>query len=1195
MNVPINSSCVLYRFFAGFTLLIMMILGPTAYAQPTFDKSFSPATIGPGSVSTLQFNITNISSAGIRGLAFTDTLPAGMTIASPANATSTCNGGTLSAPDGGTSISYSGGGVGAASTCSITVNVTSSTPGTHTNTSGDLTSDAGNSGNATADLTVATDRPGFSKSFSPSTIAFGGRSTLTFIIDNTANPALAANLTFVDNLPSGMVVADPTNASKTCAGGTLTAVAGGSVISYSPAFFGDATVAAGASCTISVDVIGNTVGQLANITGELSSTPQFGGATRSSGKASGTLEVIVERISFSKSFNDDPIPPGGGMVNLEFTIRNLDRSATAGNIAFTDDLDAVLSGLVAVGLPANDICGTGSTLSGASTLSVSGGSLAAGASCTFSVDLQVPAGAVAGSYTNTTSSITADLDGAAVTGLPATDVLFIAPIPRLSKVFVDAVVGTGNTVIMRFTIENTSTTLAATDIAFTDNLNQPTFISGIAVSALPAAGFCGAGSLATTFMSSGDLILSVTGANLAAGASCSFDVELTVPADIVSSIYLNTTGQITATVDGAELIGNPASASLEVVSAPALTKEFIDDPVDPGENVTLEFTLAHDLNASADATGITFTDDLDAALSGLVATGLPQLDVCGSGSQIDGVALLTFSGGALSPGDSCTLSVTLQTPATAPAGAHTNTTSSVVATVSGVSAMANPAMDDLQIAGLTLTKEFTDDPVIPGDAVTLRFTIDNTSLVSTATNILFTDDLDATLNDLAGDGVPVSDVCGVGNGSISWLSGGRFLIFSGGSLAPGETCSFDVILQVPAGAFSDTYPNITSGFSATIDGTPNVAFENASDFLVVSSDLLLLSKTFSDDLVAPGGNVALSFTITNLSATDAVTDIAFTDDLDAALTGLSASSLPANDVCGTGSQLTGTDMLSLTGGNLAADDSCTFDVVLTVPSAAEPGTLASNVTSEVSGTSNGLAVSGDPARAEFQVAFLDFSKQFDGDVDAGATAVLTFTIQNLSASESVAGLSFLDDLEAMLSGVVATGLPAFDICGTGSQIDGSSLLAFTGGNLLPNGSCSFNVTLQVPAGAAPGTYLNATSSLRINGSPVADGAQALLTVLSADDSDGDGVLDVNDVCPATVIPEGVPTQSLGNNRYALIDDDGIFDTISRGDSSGTVFTIQDTAGCSCEQIIEELGLGKGHEKKGCSGEAMQNWVDLVNP
>ncbi|MCB1037210.1 MAG: hypothetical protein KDD47_25500, partial [Acidobacteria bacterium] len=88
--------------------------------------------------------------------------------------------------------------------------------------------------------------------------------------------------------------------------------------------------------------------------------------------------------------------------------------------------------------------------------------------------------------------------------------------------------------------------------------------------------------------------------------------------------------------------------------------------------------------------------------------------------------------------------------------------------------------------------------------------------------------------------------------------------------------------------------------------------------------------------------------------------------------------------------------------------------------------------------------------------------------------------------------------------------------------------------------------------------------------------------------------------------------------YALVDDDGIFDTVgghhlegdgppgapvgglsdggdSDSDRRPRSFTIEDTAGCSCEQIIEVLGLGNGHRQHGCSLGAMQRWVRLVSP
>ena len=97
------------------------------------------------------------------------------------------------------------------------------------------------------------------------------------------------------------------------------------------------------------------------------------------------------------------------------------------------------------------------------------------------------------------------------------------------------------------------------------------------------------------------------------------------------------------------------------------------------------------------------------------------------------------------------------------------------------------------------------------------------------------------------------------------------------------------------------------------------------------------------------------------------------------------------------------------------------------------------------------------------------------------------------------------------------------------------------------------------------------------------------------DEDDDGVWDQIDACPDTVIPESVPTESLGVNRFALIDDDGVFDTTApNGNGPQASFDIFDTAGCSCEQIIEAQELGEGHRKFGCSVGEMQEWVDLVS-
>lgn len=96
------------------------------------------------------------------------------------------------------------------------------------------------------------------------------------------------------------------------------------------------------------------------------------------------------------------------------------------------------------------------------------------------------------------------------------------------------------------------------------------------------------------------------------------------------------------------------------------------------------------------------------------------------------------------------------------------------------------------------------------------------------------------------------------------------------------------------------------------------------------------------------------------------------------------------------------------------------------------------------------------------------------------------------------------------------------------------------------------------------------------------------------DSDGDGVNDSADACPDTV-PDS-PTRRLGTNRFADLDGDGVFETTRpNGQGPNKSYTVADTAGCSCAQIIEASDLGRGHEKFGCSISAMDEWVAAVNP
>lgn len=766
---------------------------------------------------------------------------------------------------------------------------------------------------------------------------------------------------------------------------------------------------------------------------------------------------------FTKSFTNDPAA-AGGTVHLQFSITNLNRDADAVAITFSDDLDATLAGLAATGLPMSNVCGPGSTLSGTGMLTLAGGFLTAdGGSCTFGVTLAVPAGAAPGSYPNTTGAISATYDGAPFVGGTASDALEVGDAPLLIKTFLIDPVTPGGSTTLRFTLRNTSSSASAAAISFTDDLDA--FLPGIVVGPPPAADSCGAGS---TFSTSP---VGVSGASLPPGGSCTFDFGLTLPAAAVSGIYLNTISNLQGTVGGNLRFGSPASATLAVVEAPLLDKEFADDPALPGGTVTLQLTLTYPETASAPATAIAFTDDLGATLAGLSAVGLPANDVCGPGSILSGTSVLSLSGASLDPGESCTFSAALAVPVAAAPGTYANTTSAVSATIGGLAVSGPAASDVLVVAGMAITKSFVDDPAIPGDTVTLRFTITDATAGQSATGIAFTDDLGAALPGLAAVGLPATDVCGVG----SSISGTTTLTLTGGSLAPGASCTFDVTVQVPGAAADGVYLNTTSNLTATLGGTP-VVIAPAQDALAVLSEILEVSKSFIDDPVAPGETVTLRFGLTNRSAIRAVTAITFSDDLDAALAGLAAVGLPASDVCGIGSQLTGANLITLTGGNLPAGGSCTFDVTLQVPTGA--GGIFTNTTSGASGAVGALPVSGSPASDDLVVAGVDFTKTFSGPTLPGGSPTLTFVLRNLSSTASASALSFTDDLAASLPGLVATGLPLSDPCGDGSTFAGSSTLILNNGVLPPNGSCTFAVSLLVPAGASPGSYTNVTSDLR---------------------------------------------------------------------------------------------------------------------
>lgn len=99
------------------------------------------------------------------------------------------------------------------------------------------------------------------------------------------------------------------------------------------------------------------------------------------------------------------------------------------------------------------------------------------------------------------------------------------------------------------------------------------------------------------------------------------------------------------------------------------------------------------------------------------------------------------------------------------------------------------------------------------------------------------------------------------------------------------------------------------------------------------------------------------------------------------------------------------------------------------------------------------------------------------------------------------------------------------------------------------------------------------------------------------DIDSDGVCGDVDWCADTFVPENVLIEDLLPNHFALINNDNLFDTWIQGElttetKKGESFTVEETAGCSCEQIVEAQHLGINHSK-GCPIGIMRVWVQSL--
>ncbi|MGZ4809032.1 MAG: FG-GAP repeat domain-containing protein, partial [Thermoanaerobaculia bacterium] len=370
------------------------------------EKSFASPKIPPGSTTTLSFTLANSTTNNMTGVSFADPLPAGLSVAAPANLSDTCIGGTFTAS--GSTISLSGASLPASDICMLSVDVTATGTGTRRNVTNRLTSTENGPGGLTAATLSVADKPVLTKSFGASSLAPGSTTTLSFTLQNPNATAALTGLAFTDALPGDLRASTADGVTGTCGGGTIAMSGSGDTVTLS-----GATLAAASSCSFSVNVSSPTFGKKHNVTSTVTSNEAPVGDPAAADVTFGALPAI------SKAFGAPAITLNTS-TSLTFQINNPnDPGRTLTGVAFTDNLPAGVVVATPNGLTGSCGGGTITATADATSISLSGATLAGGSGCTFSVNVTAT---TVGHKTNVTSKVTANETG---DGAPAVALLFV--------------------------------------------------------------------------------------------------------------------------------------------------------------------------------------------------------------------------------------------------------------------------------------------------------------------------------------------------------------------------------------------------------------------------------------------------------------------------------------------------------------------------------------------------------------------------------------------------------------------------------------------------------------------------------------------------------------------------------------------------------------------------------------------------
>jgi len=985
-------------------------------------KQFSPSSVGVNGITRVTITINNGSTMALTNLSLTDPMQTGanaFVVANSPNVSTTCGGtASVSAPAGGTAVSMTGGALAASGSCTLSfdVRMTSGNSWTNTltgnNTSGSITSAEGayNTSNVTASaansLTAAA-------AFSPSSAALGGTSRLSLTISNSGSVPFT-NLSVSPAMQTGgnaFTLASNPNASSTCAGNPVISATGGAT-SLSMA---GATLAAGASCVLSVDVT-TTAGGPWTYTLSSGAITSAELATNSGSTTASLSKLTGTPLTLNKSFSPVSIVGGNPSV-LRIDLANANAFAV-NSVALTDVFP---SGMLVHSVPGVTTNCTNAVVTApvdATQLGISNIDLAASSSCYVMVNVTsikplnltntIAVGAVSSrqglSNSAATSASLSTLQGVGV-----------------QKSFLPTAVSPGQTSRLTVKLVSTLNTVGLSNVAVTDTL--PT---GVVIANTPnLASTCNSAPTATPAGSS----VSISGVALAAQANCTFSVDVTAAS---VGTYVNTipVGAVTSTENYANQTA--ASATLTVDSAPTVSVAYGVASIQTGASTTLTTTIT---NTSAQAlSGVALTNRLPTGLSVALT---PSASTSCAGATVTAAASgtgIAISGGSIAAGASCTFvaNVTSNTP-----GSYVDTVPvSAIASTQGLTntSSATATLTVLQLP--TVTQGLSLSAISPGATTVWTVTLGNSNASAITLSSALTISLPTLPGNLVIAATPgVSKTC---TGTVTATAGAGSMTYANSASIPAGGCSISVNLTAtPLGSYTISIP---AGALQTSAGNSQQA---SSVMLTVTNTTPPVANNFSATM---SNTVASAQSIGPMSGTASAP---------ATLGAYTIRSLPLG-----------------TYGTLY----CNAVAVTTVPLSCGPSQLSFMPVANSVGVatmtytvqdSNGV----DSAAATGTItitapAAWKIGKAAPGSVTAGGAMTYTITLTNIGGSTSGTSATVKDVLPAGVTVTAVTPGSGVNSVSCGANFNSPMVCTVSlSGGLAVNGTASFSYTATAPNAA----------------------------------------------------------------------------------------------------------------------------------